>query len=236
MPVTILDMIVIGVVLISALLAALRGFTREVLAIGSWAVAAVAAYIFYPQAIPFVQQYVSTNKSVGIPVAAGAIFLATLLVAYFLTSKLSDMILDSRIGALDRTLGFIFGAARGALLAVVGFMFFTWLAPDDKNQPIWIRDSKIRPMLISAGDSLRALLPDNPEETLRKLRGKTPEGEAPREPEPTPQKRTESPAPLLAASSLAAPSPAVAAVSMSPQDRAGLQRLIDGGQRPQQNR
>ena len=34
MPVSILDLVVIGVILISALLAAVRGFTREVLAIG----------------------------------------------------------------------------------------------------------------------------------------------------------------------------------------------------------
>ncbi len=66
--------------------------------------------LFHPQAIPLVQQYVSPNKALHVPVAAGGIFLVTLLVAYFITSKLSDMILDSRIGALDRTLGFAFGA------------------------------------------------------------------------------------------------------------------------------
>jgi membrane protein required for colicin V production len=224
MPVTILDMIVIGVVLISALLAALRGFTREVLAIGSWAVAAFAAYMLHPQAIPLVQQYVTTNKSLLLPVAAGGIFLLTLLVAYFLTSKLSDMILDSRIGALDRTLGFIFGAARGLLLAVVGWLFFSWLAPEERNQPVWIKDAKLKPMLISAGDTLRGLLPDNPEETLRKIRGKTPDGETPKEPtSDQPQRRSETPAPMTT----------TAAAS---QDRAGLQRMIDGGQRPQQNR
>jgi membrane protein required for colicin V production len=224
MPVTILDMIVIGVVLISALLAALRGFTREVLAIGSWAVAAVAAYVLHPQAIPLVQQYVSTNKSLAVPVAAGGIFLITLLVAYFITSKISDMILDSRIGALDRTLGFLFGAARGILLAVVGFLFFTWLAQDEKNHPTWIREAKLKPMLVSAGSSLMAFLPDNPEETLRKIRGKTPDGEAPREPapEPVPPKRSEAPSPIP--------------TTASPQDRAALQRLLDSGQRPQQNR
>jgi membrane protein required for colicin V production len=224
MPVTILDMIVIGVVLISALLAALRGFTREVLAIGSWAVAAVAAYVFHPQAIPLVQQYVSTNKSLAVPVAAGGIFLITLLVAYFITSKISDMILDSRIGALDRTLGFLFGAARGILLAVVGFLFFTWLAQDEKNHPTWIREAKLKPMLVSAGSSLMAFLPDNPEETLRKIRGKTPDGEAPREPAPEPvsPKRSEAPSPIP--------------TTASPQDRAALQRLLDSGQRPQQNR
>ncbi len=121
--------------------------------------------MFHPQAIPLVQQYVSPNKALHVPVAAGGIFLVTLLVAYFITSKLSDMILDSRIGALDRTLGFAFGAARGLLLAVVGFLFFSWLAQDEKNHPVWVRDAKLKPMLVSAGATSRACCP-----TTRKRR------------------------------------------------------------------
>jgi membrane protein required for colicin V production len=223
MPVTILDMIVIGVVLISGLLAALRGFTREVLAIGSWAVAAVAAYLLHGQLVPLAQQYVSTNISIARPVAAGGVFLATLLVAYFLTSKISDMILDSRIGALDRTLGFLFGAARGLLLAVVGFLFFNWLV-SDKQQPTWVKDAKLKPLLESSGASLMSLLPDDPERALKQLRAPR-DGEAPREPQPeTPPQRRGDAAP-------AAPVPAA-----STQDRASLQRLIDSGQRPAQNR
>jgi membrane protein required for colicin V production len=227
MPITILDMIVIGVVLISGLLAALRGFTREVLAIGSWAVAAVVAYIFHGQLVPYAQQYVSSNLSIARPVAAGGVFLATLLVAYFLTSKISDMILDSRIGALDRTLGFLFGAARGLLLAVVGFLFFNWLVAD-KQQPPWVKDAKLKPLLESTGASLMSLLPEDPEKALRQLRPR--DGETPRDAPastpaaPVPPRRSEAP-PIT-------PTPTVG----SPQDRAALQRMIDGGQRPQQNR
>jgi membrane protein required for colicin V production len=223
MPVTILDMIVIGVVLISALLAALRGFTREVLAIGSWAVAAVAAYLLHPQLVPYAQQYVSTNLSIAKPAAAGGVFLLTLLVAYFLTSKISDMILDSRIGALDRTLGFLFGAARGLLLAVVGFLFFNWLVAD-KQQPSWVKDAKLKPLLESTGSTLMGFLPEDPEKALKQLQRPKLDGEAPREPEPTPPKRSDIPAPTPAAT------------TSSPQDRAALQRLIDNGQRPAQNR
>ena len=46
------------------------------------------------------------------------------------------MILDSRIGALDRTLGFLFGLGRGLIIVVVAFLFFAWLVPADK-QPDW---------------------------------------------------------------------------------------------------
>ena len=47
-----LDLGLIVVVLISALLSMLRGFTREVLAIASWAAASVAAYMLHPLALP----------------------------------------------------------------------------------------------------------------------------------------------------------------------------------------
>ena len=49
-PFSVLDLVVIGVVVISALLAAVRGFTREVLAIVAWVAAAAAAWFLHPPA------------------------------------------------------------------------------------------------------------------------------------------------------------------------------------------
>ena len=77
------------------------------------------------------------------------------------------MILDSRIGALDRTLGFLFGLARGLLIVVVAFMFFTWLVPD-KQRPDWVTGAKSRVVLQGTGDWLMSLLPDDPENTILK--------------------------------------------------------------------
>jgi membrane protein required for colicin V production len=77
------------------------------------------------------------------------------------------MILDSRIGALDRTLGFLFGLARGLLIVVVAFLFFSWLVPD-KQRPDWVNGAKSRVVLQGTGDWLMALLPDDPENTILK--------------------------------------------------------------------
>ena len=46
-------------------------------------------------------------------------FLVTLLIVSVITVRISDMILDSRIGALDRTMGFLFGLGRGLIIVVV---------------------------------------------------------------------------------------------------------------------
>jgi membrane protein required for colicin V production len=159
MPVTILDLVVIGVVLISALLAAVRGLTREVLAIASWAAAAVVAWIFHPQLMPFAQQHIP-NQTVALVAVIAALFLATLIVVSLITARISDFVLDSRIGALDRTLGFVFGAARGLLLAVVGYLFFTALVPE-KMQPVWAREARAKPILEETGRSLLAMLPQD---------------------------------------------------------------------------
>jgi membrane protein required for colicin V production len=166
MPVPLLDLIVLGVVVISALLAAVRGFTREILAIASWVAAAVAALLLHQRLMPIVQEHIS-NQTVAQVVAIAAIFLVTLVVVSFVTVRLSDFVLDSRIGALDRTLGFLFGAARGLLICVIGFLFYNWLLPE-KLQPEWTRNAKSKPFLQATGDQIMAMLPDDPESTILK--------------------------------------------------------------------
>jgi membrane protein required for colicin V production len=155
-----LDLALIAVVLVSGVLSMLRGFTREVLAIASWAAAAFAAYYLHPLLLPYVTPHIA-KESIAMAVAIGAIFLLTLIIVSMITVRISDAILDSKIGALDRSLGFIFGSARGLLLCVVAFLFFNWLVPE-KTQPDWVRDARTRPLLESSGDTLMAMLPEDP--------------------------------------------------------------------------
>lgn len=166
MPVTLLDLIVVGVMLVSALLAMVRGFTREVLSIAAWVVAAAAALLLHQHVIPFVSPYIS-NAMAAQFAAGGIVFIVTLIIVSFITIRISDIILDSRIGAVDRALGFVFGAARGALLAVVAFLFFAWMVPE-KGQPTWVLESRAKPMLLSGGAWLMRMLPDDPESAIIK--------------------------------------------------------------------
>ncbi len=175
LPVAFLDLIVVGVVIISALLAAVRGFTREVLAIASWGAAGVAALLLHPKLLPYTLQHIS-NMTVALVVTIAAIFLVTLVVVSLITVRLADFVLDSRIGALDRTLGVVFGAARGFLICVIGYVFFSWFVPDDK-QPDWARQAKMRPFLETTGVQLRAMLPDDPEKELNRLRRPRPDSD-----------------------------------------------------------
>jgi membrane protein required for colicin V production len=159
-----LDLAVLGIVLVSALLSMMRGFTREVLAIASWAAAAAAAYYFYPLLMPYLTPYIH-KEIIAQAAAAALVFFVTLIVVSLFTVRLSDAILDSKIGALDRSLGFVFGVARGFLLAVVAFAIFNWLV-SEKQQPEWVKNARTRPVLTETANRIVTLLPADAAETI----------------------------------------------------------------------
>ncbi|VUF14915.1 CvpA family protein [Methylobacterium dankookense] len=167
MPFSILDLVVLGIVVISALLAAVRGVTREVLAIIAWVAAAAVAWKLHPMLLPTVKQHVSSD-TVALVASIAAIFLGTLIVVSLITVKVSDVVLDSRIGAIDRSLGFLFGAARGFLICVIGWVFLSWLVQG--KVPDWASQARSRPMLEQSGDALVARLPENPEGFLKQFK------------------------------------------------------------------
>jgi membrane protein required for colicin V production len=156
--ITLLDIVLLAVMLISGLLAMIRGFMREVLSITAWILAAGATLYAYGKLVPAATAYFN-SELVAKGAVIGGVFLLTLLVVSVITVRISDMVLDSRVGALDRTLGFVFGLARGLLIVVVAFAFFDWLVPT-KSQPTWVADAKSKVFLTNTADWLRSMSPD----------------------------------------------------------------------------
>jgi membrane protein required for colicin V production len=174
---TLLDGILIVIMLVSALLAMIRGFTREVFSIASWVVAALATYSLWDDLLPITQRYIpDKNLSLGLTVVG--IFFITLILVTLVTMKISDFILDSKAGPLDRTLGFLFGAGRGLLLVVIGVLFLNYFIPTEK-QWAGIAEARSKPFLDELGSELLNMLPEDPEAAIMDLKpeegGATPE-------------------------------------------------------------
>jgi len=222
-----LDLGILGIILISALLSMMRGFTREVLAIGSWAAAAAAAYYFYPVVMPYATPYIH-KEIVAQAVSAAAVFFVTLIVVSLFTVRLSDAILDSKIGALDRSLGFLFGAARGFLLGVVAFSIFNWLVAE-KQQPEWVKTAKFRPTLVYTADRVIAMLPDDAASTIEGwIRSKN-AGVAAEEPPDEGSAAVANPAPSPSAPPAPAKKTDAAAAGATSADKQKLDSLINKG-------
>ncbi|THD43348.1 MAG: CvpA family protein [Bradyrhizobium sp.] len=222
-----LDLAVLGVIVISALLSLMRGFTREVLAIASWGAAAFAAYYFYPKVMPYASPYIH-KEIVAEAVSAAAVFFVTLIIVSLFTVRLSDAILDSKIGALDRSLGFLFGAARGFLLAVIAFSIFNWLVAEPQ-QPEWVKTAKTRPALLETADKIIAMLPEDAATTIEGWLKSKNAAAAPAE-EPT-DETLAPPAAVPAATPAASPTAATPAASpsQSSADKQKLDTMINKG-------
>jgi membrane protein required for colicin V production len=177
LPITWLDILLLGVMLISGLLAMIRGFMREVLSITAWGAAALATFLAFKDGrlITLAKANISSDI-VATGVVLGGVFLVTLLIVSIVTVRVSDMVLDSRIGALDRTLGFIFGLGRGLIIVVVAFLFFAWLVPANK-QPDGVRNAKSLKALEGTGEWLQALLPQDMDAYFSQMFKKRPKGD-----------------------------------------------------------
>lgn len=159
---TLFDGIVIGVVLVSSVLALLRGLTNELLSIFAWVVGALLALWLFPYATPMVQEFITTPWLASV-VAALGIFVIGYVICAALTLRWSGALMDlhDRAEMLDRTLGFAFGLARGLLIATIAYLFFAWLVPNRNDQPDWIREARLRPLIEDCASFLFSLAPDS---------------------------------------------------------------------------
>ena len=118
---------------------------------------------------PFILKYANLlepyvgNPSIAQIAFAAGVFILTLIVVSLITFRISDSVLDSRVGALDRTFGFIFGLARGFLLVAIVFILFTALARDE---PPWVRNAQSYAILQKTRIAIESLRPMNPEQYI----------------------------------------------------------------------
>lgn len=166
MPFQLLDLILAGIMIISGLLALMRGFTREVLSLIAWGAAAVGAYfaIRSPELVGFASEYLQPDIVAKIAVGGG-IFLVVLIIVSLISVKLSDVVVDSAAGAFDRTLGFFYGLARGLVLVVIAYLFYGWLIPVDRQED-WVKNARTLPVIQSVGEVILSLVPPDIAETL----------------------------------------------------------------------
>jgi membrane protein required for colicin V production len=169
MSLTLFDFILLAIMLASGLLALMRGFTREVLSLVAWGAAAIAAYVAIKQ--PALIEFAKTSvpyldKEILAQIAVGAsAFLIVLIIVSIISVKISDYVVDSAAGSFDRTLGFLFGVARGFVFVAIAYLFYGWLLPYDK-QVNWVRSAYSLPMIKSAGEGIISFMPPEIAETL----------------------------------------------------------------------
>ncbi|MFZ5791773.1 MAG: CvpA family protein [Pseudomonadota bacterium] len=153
------DLVIIAILALSALLAFVRGFVREVLSIGAWVGAALATIYGFPLAQPFARRHIEVALFADI-VAGVAIFVLALILLTIVSHALAKNVRESALGAVDRSLGLLFGLVRGAVLICLAYLVMAWAIPPE-DRPVWIAQSRTMPLIQQGADLLLQLLPES---------------------------------------------------------------------------
>ena len=194
-----LDYIVFGVVLLSGLLALIRGFMRELFSLIAWAGAYFATVKFYHLAVPMAHHYIKSDKAAEWAAMAG-VFAAALIVLMLVGFAVCSLLIRGRaLTAIDRSLGFAYGLARGALVVCVLYMVASivlWpdidaqppakagerTAQQDKDRtmpPELLMQARTRPALAYGSNVLKSLIPKEMlDKTLKNVDERENEAEA----------------------------------------------------------
>lgn len=140
------DLVVLAVIVLSGLLAFMRGLVREVLGVAAWVGAAIIAspYGVFPVFQPWARQQFSDPSTADI-VAFGVVFIVALVVLWLLAGVLGNLVRGSVLGGLDRTLGLVFGLARGAVLVAAAYVLAAIVLPPEQ-WPVPVQEARALPL------------------------------------------------------------------------------------------
>ena len=118
----VIDLIILGIIVISVLFALYRGLVRELLGISSWLLAGFTALYSYD---PLLKACDGTFENVKLAAIVGSVLLAllVLIVMTIINAAITRRLRKSSLSGLDRIFGLIFGVARALLIVALIYIF-----------------------------------------------------------------------------------------------------------------
>ena len=155
---TTVDYISIAVILVSALFAAFRGLVQETFKIIDWLVAGYATLRLTPVLLPFARPYIPFAWLQWVAVGL-AVFVVLFVPLSIATRRIAQFVQKSQIGAVDRLMGFVFGAGRGLVIVSLAYLAFASLVPE-QDRPDMLLKARLYPVIRDTSNVLRTLMPE----------------------------------------------------------------------------
>ncbi|WP_162046833.1 CvpA family protein [Vibrio taketomensis] len=136
-----LDIVILGVIGLSALISLIRGFAKEALSLVIWCGAFFIASQYYRRLSVYFTGIDDEMFRNGAAIAA--LFVATLIVGALVNYVIGQLIQKTGLSGTDRVLGIVFGGLRGVLIVAAVLFFvdtFTTM-----NQSEWWTTSELVP-------------------------------------------------------------------------------------------
>jgi len=159
------DVLIVGILLVSGLIAVARGFIREALGVASWIAATFAALYGYPYFAPLFEDF-TDNKTITEVAAGVSISIVTLVICTFIISFICKKVQSSCLNGLDMILGFFFGLLRGWLIILLLYVLGLIVFPVQlQNQQ---EESRTLPYVADSFSVLEKVIPSELNEEITK--------------------------------------------------------------------
>lgn len=153
-----LDVVFLVIVGVSALVAIARGVTKELLSIIGWVLAGVSVYYLLPVVDPIMKKYIASEVLSGL--VSGMVILIMFCIFWVLAAdKISTQIRFSKLSALDRILGFIFGILRGVVIVILLQIMISSLIPEESQKGVFA-ESRYFKLAGDAAGPIKGLIPE----------------------------------------------------------------------------
>ncbi len=151
---TLLDWIVLGIVLYSVVMSAVRGFVREVLGLAT-VLAALFLAAWFHRDLGMLFRDIFSTENLALFFGFSLLFVGTLIVGFTVIWLVYRFFQFARIEWFDRLLGGAFGFIRGWLLATVIFLVLTSFGVRSET----VRDSELSPYFLHGSRVVAAVTP-----------------------------------------------------------------------------
>lgn len=155
---TMFDVIVVIVLLVSSLIGFVRGAAREFVTLVSFLFSAILALLLMPVTAPLFAKLIDPDW-VGKIVAVVVVF----MIAYFGIHALGNWLREKlhsndHLGGIDRFVGLGFGLARGLVILGIFHLGYSAVTPPAR-QGAWFRESKSYGVSAASAKTIQAVLP-----------------------------------------------------------------------------
>lgn len=140
------DWTLVAILVLSSLISIKRGFIKEALSLATWILAIVIALIF-GERLALVLSDSITTPSVREVVAFAILFVSTLLVGAMVNYLVGELVRMTGLSGTDRTLGMVFGLARGFIIVMAVLIFLPSIIDIEKDN--WWHESQLIPHFLS---------------------------------------------------------------------------------------
>lgn len=154
------DPIILATLIISGLLAMVRGFTLELLGLIALVGAALIALLGLGEVHDWLKDSLPEDP-LGAILVASALFIVALVPLWIIGHFLGRNVRSSTVGALDRAAGFGFGVIRGLFLLAIAYLILMGFGGPEVKEPDWIKDARLTPIVRATADLLKALVSED---------------------------------------------------------------------------